>query len=1046
MRNENRHGWWPVNHLGAWRRIPPGAAAPAGSRARRTARYLLLVPIVALVALLLVTAMSSERPQAQAQSGDATLEADADCQVPPTDLESTLDADASGVVLTWLAPAGCTPAGYAVYRRNMSEDGSRMQQLATVGGDTLTYTDTDVEAGESYRYRVRSNDLGPRSDHTTIAVPEAEPEPAPRSDDRVVRFADPVFNTSLATTIMVPENTASGENIGSPYTATDSDTGDTLAYTLSGTDAASFSIVSTSGQLQASAALNFEVDSSYVVTVGVGDGKAADGITLDTAVDTTITVTITVTNVNEPPTITSGSTSKSVSENTATSTVIETYEASDPDTSATLTWSLSGDDAGDFVITKNASGQGELKFMNVPNYESPADNGTNNIYNVTVGVRDGLDAAGGTDSANDASVAVTIRIGNVDEAGTMTITGTLSGGSMLTSTFSDPDMGIADLSYKWARGETQGGTFTDIPSTNASSYTTVAADVGMYLQVTASYTDAEESGKSASAVTTSVIGASNAVPTFDDGTMTTRTVPENSATETNVGSVVDASDTDTGDTLTYSLRSPTGSTDASSFTVDGNGQIKTTGATYNFEGTKNSYTVIVDVRDSEDAAGNADTATDDSITVTINLTNVNEAPTVTAGSTARSFAENQPIATAISTYMASDVDASDTLTWSVEPDDDGALFAITTNSDGEGVLTFAASPNFEDKQDAGANNVYDATVKVTDGGNLSDTRAVAVTVTNVNEAPVFDPEPINFNVNENTATTTVIKSYSATDVDASTTLTWSLEGEDEDHFEIIKNTVTNVAELRFAAVPNFEDPVDDEDNDGVAPDNDYVVTVVVKDNGSPQAGVSKAIIITVVDVNDVPVVTGATPDFPEIEFDVDGGTLTATHLTVATYAAADEDVGDTTVAWSLTGGDANHFTITTDADGDGVLRFKNPTPSTALKPADYENPRDAGSNNGYDIVVRATDANSLGPLTGTFAVTVTVTNVNETPEITGGSETPTFAEIEWDASTADLEVETYHRARRGNRGHYLVPGRHGRGRLQHQPQLRRLVIRLEAQL
>ena len=139
--------------------------------------------------------MSSERLPAQAQSGDATLEADADCQVPPSGVAGTFDADEAGVVLTWLAPAGCTPAGYAVYRRNMSEDGSRMEQVATVGGDTLTYTDTDVEAGASYRYRVRSNDLGPRSDHTTIAVPEAEPEPAPRSDDRVVRVADPVFTT-----------------------------------------------------------------------------------------------------------------------------------------------------------------------------------------------------------------------------------------------------------------------------------------------------------------------------------------------------------------------------------------------------------------------------------------------------------------------------------------------------------------------------------------------------------------------------------------------------------------------------------------------------------------------------------------------------------------------------------------------------------------------------------------------------------------------------------------------------------------------------------
>ena len=131
-------------------------------------------------------------------------------------------------------------------------------------------------------------------------------------------------------------------------------------------------------------------------------------------------MTINVTNVNEPPTITSGSTSESVSENTATSTVIETYEASDPDASATLTWSLSGDDAGDFVITKNASGQGELKFMNVPNYESPADNGTDNSYNVTVGVRDGLDAAGGTDTAVDAMRAVTITVTNVNEPPTIT--------------------------------------------------------------------------------------------------------------------------------------------------------------------------------------------------------------------------------------------------------------------------------------------------------------------------------------------------------------------------------------------------------------------------------------------------------------------------------------------------------------------------------------------------------------------------------------------------------------------------------------------------
>ena len=63
-----------------------------------------------------------------------------------------------------------------------------------------------------------------------------------------------------------------------------------------------------------------------------------------------------------------------------------------------------------------------------------------------------------------------------------------------------------------------------------------------------------------------------AAPTFDDGTSTTRTVPENSAVGTNVGTVVAATDTDTSDSLTYSL---TG-TDSASFDFDTtDGQIKT---------------------------------------------------------------------------------------------------------------------------------------------------------------------------------------------------------------------------------------------------------------------------------------------------------------------------------------------------------------------------------------------------------------------------------------------------------------------------------------
>ena len=56
----------------------------------------------------------------------------------------------------------------------------------------------------------------------------------------------------------VQENTPAGENIGDPFTATDTDSGDTLKYVLSGTDGASFAIVDTTGQIQTKEVLDYE--------------------------------------------------------------------------------------------------------------------------------------------------------------------------------------------------------------------------------------------------------------------------------------------------------------------------------------------------------------------------------------------------------------------------------------------------------------------------------------------------------------------------------------------------------------------------------------------------------------------------------------------------------------------------------------------------------------------------------------------------------------------------------------------------------------------
>ena len=87
----------------------------------------------------------------------------------------------------------------------------------------------------------------------------------------------PAFTDTAPTTRSVDENTASATNIGAAVAATDPES-DTLVYGLTGTDASSFTIDTTSGQLKTSASLDFETDSSYSVNVTVHDGKDAVGV------------------------------------------------------------------------------------------------------------------------------------------------------------------------------------------------------------------------------------------------------------------------------------------------------------------------------------------------------------------------------------------------------------------------------------------------------------------------------------------------------------------------------------------------------------------------------------------------------------------------------------------------------------------------------------------------------------------------------------------------------------------------------------------------
>ena len=141
------------------------------------------------------------------------------------------------------------------------------------------------------------------------------------------------------------------------------------------------------------------------------------------------------------------------------------------------------------------------------------------------------------------------------------------------------------------------------------------------------------------------------------------------------------------------------------------------------------------------------------------------------------IAENSASGTALDTVTATDSDAGDTLIYTItagnsDPDSDSNLaFAINPNTgtitvNDSGDLDYETTPQFN------------LEVKVTDAGGLSDTGAVTVALTNVDEPGNERPEAqdATFTLPENSPTSTAVGTVTATDVEAGDTLTYAITG------------------------------------------------------------------------------------------------------------------------------------------------------------------------------------------------------------------------------------------------------------------------------
>ena len=151
--------------------------------------------------------------------------------------------------------------------------------IDSASGQLKTKAALDYETKTSYTVTISVSD---NTDTASITVTITVSD---------VNEAPPVFSDGTDTARSVAENTQAGENIGSAVTATDADN-DTLTYTLSGTDASSFDIERTSGQLKTRAALDYESKAVYTVMVSASDGSLEDRITVTINIDDVDDITI----------------------------------------------------------------------------------------------------------------------------------------------------------------------------------------------------------------------------------------------------------------------------------------------------------------------------------------------------------------------------------------------------------------------------------------------------------------------------------------------------------------------------------------------------------------------------------------------------------------------------------------------------------------------------------------------------------------------------------------------------------------------------------
>ncbi len=757
-------------------------------------------------------------------------------------------------------------------------------------------------------------------------------------------IADATVNENVIYTGVTPAIT--GTPIGS------------VTYTLGGADAALFTINSSTGvvsmiardfELPADAGANNVYDLNITVTdadgntdseawaVTVDDVVEVSAITIDAIADATVNENVIYTGVT--PAI--------------TGTPI-----------GSVTYTLGGADAALFTINSSTG----VVSMIARDFESPADTGANNVYDLSITV---TDADGNTDSE-----AWAVTVDDVVETASFTIDAIADANINENAIYTGVTPAITGSpigSVTYTLGGADAGLFTINSSTGVVSMiardfeNAADANTDNVYELSIIVTDSDgNSDSEAWAVTVDdvVETASFTIDAIADANVNENTV-YTSVTPAITGAPIG--------TVTYSL----GGTDASDFTINSaTGVVTMIGRDYENAvdaNIDNVYELSTIVTDSD---GNSDS---EAWTVTVD--DVFETASFTIDAIAdANINENTAYTSVTPAITGSPIGA---VTYTLGGADAG-LFTINGST---GVVSMVAR-DFESPDDSGTNNIYDLSITATDTDGNSDSEAWAVTVQDVAEVASFTIDAIsNVNINENTPYTSVTPNITGTPVGS---VTYSLGGADAGLFTI--NGASGVVSM---IARDFESPAD------AGNDNVYNLTITATDSDGNND--TEAWSVTVQNVVEVAAFT--------IDAIANINVNENTPYTSVTPAITGTPIG--TISYTLSGADAADFTINSST---GVI---------SMVARDFENAADDNTDNVYELTITATDDDGNSDSedwtvavddvaeTATFTIdAIANINVNEntpytsvTPAITG---TPigTISYILSGADAADFTINS----------------------------------------